>query len=326
MPIPHPNWNDIDSNSRDQLIQMLKDLEVPYFDSATNNELKQIISFRLNPTDKVAEKKVKEIFTTTRYKKRTIVTKNTKRFLTFFVIIFAFFISANRITAPFPYCDSGIENAKCRKCPINATCEKGKAKCPKGEFLSQFGCRPYEYKKLYKHAMRASKFISRRDGDCIDKLDPIPIERFNILFPDIDVSIFDIEQGFGVSIINSTLVSNNPQSSFVCKTITWMEKYPNIVGPIVIFLSGAIIYYIYHAIKNRDIEEAKKLAKLAHKILATTDKQIYMYDMKVQLRAKNSRIDRLWKSVVKYIENDSHVIVGVMGARHEVYWKWIHHE
>jgi hypothetical protein len=71
------------------------------------------------------------------------------------------------------------------------------------------------------------------------------------------------------------------------------------------------------------MEDAKELAKQAQKILSTSDRHIYMYDIKVQLRAKNPNIDELWKYVVRFIEEDSHIESHVVGARHEAYWKWI---
>ena len=328
MPIPHPNWEDIDSNSREQLIQMLKDLEIPYFSSATNKELKQIISARLNPKDQIAQQNVKKIFTETRYKQRAKVTQKTMRFTGFLLAFTIFLIFANRFTSPLPYCTAGEkpEIHKCRPCPDSATCTKQKAKCPKYEFLSPLGCRPYETKKMVKHALRASRYIARRDADCIDSPEDLTVDSFHILFPDINISIFETEKDLNIIIDNGTVHSTKPKPSIVCLAIQLMDNNPNIIGPIVLVITSICIYYIALRIKRKNIEEAKDLAKLAHKILATTDKQIYIYDMKVQLRAKNPHIDRLWKTVVKYIENDSHVIVGVMGARHEVYWKWIHHE
>ena len=328
MPNPHPNWEDINSNSREQLIQMLKDLEIPYFSSATNRELKQIISARFNPNDKVAQNKVTKIFTETRYKRRANISQKTRRFA--LIIIFTIFVVfwINKFTSPLPYCTGNDidSDVKCRPCPENAKCSKQKAKCPKHQFLTPLGCRPYETKKMYKHAYRASKYIARRDADCLEAPGNLTVESFKVLFPDVDTSIFENEKELNVLIINGTVRSTKPSPSYVCQALNAMESHPNIIGPIVLTIASICFYYIGRRIKRKNIEEAKNLAKLAHKILATTDKQIYIYDMKVQLRAKNPHIDRLWKNVVKYIENDSHVIVGVMGARHEVYWKWIHHE
>ena len=179
---------------------------------------------------------------------------------------------------------------------------------------------------MIKHAIRASNYISRREGDCIEKRSNLTSEHFNILFPDVNLSIFESEEELNVKVVDGIVLSTKPTVTYTCKAINFLEENPNITGPIVLLLTAAIIHAITAKLKKKDKEQAKELAKHAHKILATTDKQIYIYDMKVQLRAKNKRIDRLWKSVVKYIENDSHVIVGVMGARHEVYWKWIHHE
>ena len=103
-----------------------------------------------------------------------------------------------------------------------------------------------------------------------------------------------------------------------------MDEQSNIFGPIVIIIFMLISVFLVKQRRKRKLEIAKNIARRAHKILATTDGQIYMYDMKVQLRHEFPNIDKYWKLTVRFIEGDSHVLVGVTGSRHDVYWKWIH--
>lgn len=319
----HPNWDDIDSNTRDQLIQMLKELEVPYFASATMNELKLILQNRLDPTDKDIQKQVKLIFTESRYKKRTSLSIPTIRYLILICLSIVALLVFNYATRPLPYC-TNKRKSDCRPCPQSAKCTAYKAKCPQGFYLSDLGCYPTRYKKIFAYANRGAKFVARRDGDCIERKDPLTIENFQILFPDVNASMYDEFSKFNIQIINGTLKSTKPSVTYVCQIINAMEANPKIVGPMTIIVMIIIIYTVWKHQHEKDKELARDLAKLAHKILATADKQIYIYDMKVQLRAKYRNIDRIWKTVVKYIENDSHIIVGVMGARHDTYWKWNH--
>ena len=94
-----------------------------------------------------------------------------------------------------------------------------------------------------------------------------------------------------------------------------------VVGQLTIALVLVLAHLIGRRAHTRRMEMARELARQAHKILATTDQKIYIYDMKVQLRAKFAGIDRIWKYVVRFIEEDSHVLV--VGARHQVYWRWV---
>lgn len=320
----HPNWDDIDSNSREQLIQMLRELEVPYFASATMKELKLILQNRLDPTNKDIQRQVRLIFTESRYKKRTSISIKTIRILLIISIAIIGFFTFNYITRPLPYCTGSEKTGTCRPCPQLAKCSAYKAKCVSGYYLSDLGCYPTRYKKIFALANRGAKFVHRRDGDCLEHKDLLTIENFNILFPDVNTSIYSEFPKFNIKISNGTIKSTKPQVTYVCQVINAMERNPNIVGPIAIIILTILAYTIWKTQHEKDKAIARDLAKLAHKILATADKQIYIYDMKVQLRAKYRSIDRIWKTVVKYIENDSHVIVGVMGARHDTYWKWNH--
>jgi hypothetical protein len=72
-----------------------------------------------------------------------------------------------------------------------------------------------------------------------------------------------------------------------------------------------------------NLKAAAEIAAHAHRILATTDRAIYQYDLKAQLSAKCAGLDRIWGKIVRAIEENPHVCVGVAGSRHEIYWKWI---
>lgn len=318
----HPNWEDLQANSRLQLFQMLKELEVPAFPTATTNELITIIESYLHPDDTKKRKEVIEIYTKNRNQNRR---KRPHRIIRTIAIIIAsvLFISAIRyIGRPKPYCVKQNQ-VKCRPCPDLATCSKRKAKCPGKTVLTKVGCRPKSQKKSYKAAAHASRFIAERQGDCIQPLDPLTVENFQKIFKSVDISIFSKEPGFNIEIVNDTLVSNSPLIPKICVIMNSMESYADFIGPVVIALISLFAFWLVKQNKNHNYEIAKDLADQAHKILATSDKQIYMYDMKVQLRARYTNIDKVWKLVVKLIEDDSHVIVGVVGARHEVYWKWV---
>ncbi|OHT15564.1 hypothetical protein TRFO_02911 [Tritrichomonas foetus] len=321
----HAHWDDLYANTRPQLFQMLRELEVPSFPTATNDELIAIIESRLDPKDSNKKAIARQIYTTLSYKQRTQQSFMLPRIIAVTFVLFLVYLIASFFTAPLPYCSDTI-TTKCRQCPDNANCARKKAKCGEDSFLSAVGCRKKSSQRLYTAAGHIAKYIAQRDGDCINDYPRLTLEEFTNMFPSFQPSIFQNETGFGIKIEDNYIFALKPKVPKICKVINAIDNNPNIIGPIIIGLCVLLFYYLYKRRHQNRIDKAKELAQEAHKILATTDQQIFMYDMKVQLRAKFSAIDSIWKYIVSFIEEDSHVLVGVVGARHEVYWKWVHNE
>lgn len=330
----HAHWDDLSSNTRSQLFQMFRELEIPFFPNATNEELITIIESRLNPEDNEKKASARQIYTSFNSKQRSKKPFYLARLFFVTLLIFLIYIIATYITAPLPYCldnENPIDingNAKCQKCPDNANCGNKRAKCDKNSFLSSVGCRSKSKRKLYYAATQIANYIAERDGDCINSNPRLTVDEFSSMFSSFPSSIFNDEPDFGivVSSTNQTIYSIKPKVPPICKVISAINTHPNIVGPIFILLTIQFVFYLMRRRKQSKILIAKELAQEAHKILSTTDKQIFMYDMKVQLRAKYLNIDSIWKYVIHFIEEDSHVLVGVHGARHEAYWKWVHND
>lgn len=332
-----PHWDNIEDNSLEQLVVMCRELEVSYFEDATLDELRIIVNYHLNPSDMDLKAKYRDVFLKNRYKRKISFKKSTFRFI--FLIFFSYIIFSlvNHIAMPVPYCNSGTNTTdegenrikKCRKCPGNSTCVNGSSFCPEDQFLSVLGCRPNYQKKKIKSAIEAANYVSLRDSDCIQLLEPLVFSDFKVLFPDTNISIFEEEPELGL-VIETTkegvviIRSHNPDYGFVCSILNSIERNYNLFGfsSIILFLVLINKYFIRRLRNYRD-EISLKLAREAHKILSTSGKEIYQYDMKVQLRAMYSKIDVVWKYVVRAIENNPHVIVGVKGARGLVYWKWV---
>lgn len=327
----HADWDDLSVNTRLQLFQMLRELEIPSFPTATNEELITIIESRLNPDDSAKKAAARQIYTNLDAKQRPKKQFYLSRLFFVAFLIFIFYILFTYFTSPLPYCSDNEDmkdeagNVKCRKCPDNAVCGNKRAKCDKNSFLSAVGCRNKSKKRLYYAATQIANYISDRDGDCINSNPKLTLEQFSSMFSSFSPLIFINETGFGIVISddNKTIYSIKPKIPRICRIISAIDDNPNVVGPIVILLTVQFIFYLMRKKHQNKINIAKQLAQEAHKILCTTDKQMFMYDMKVQLRAKYLNIDSIWKYVTRFIEEDSHVLVGVHGTRHEVYWKWI---
>ena len=330
----HAHWDDLSVNTQQQLFQMLRELEVPFFHNATNDELITIIESRLNPEDAEKKASARKIYTNMNAKQRSKKPFYLARLVSICILIFLIYIIITYLISPLPYCldNESTKNtngkAKCQKCPDHANCGNKRAKCDKDSFLSVVGCRKKSKKKLYYAATQIANYISERDGDCINANPKLTIAEFSSMFSFFSPSIFTNETGFGIVISNDnqTIYSIKPKIPRICRVISAIDDHPNVVGPIVILLTIQFIFYLMRRMKLSKIRIARQLAQEAHKILSTTDKQIFMYDMKVQLRAKYLNIDSIWKYIVQFIEEDSHVLVGVHGARHDVYWKWVHND
>ena len=318
----HAHWDDLSANTRLQLFQMLRELEVPSFPTATNNELIAIIESRLDPKDANKKALARQIYTTLSFKERSKKPFMLTRLFAITLVIFIAYIVMSYLFSPLPYCTDRI-TTKCRQCPDNAKCGRKRAKCDDDSFLSVVGCRKKANKKLYVAAAHIAKYIAEYDGDCINENPPLSIKNFQEMFPDFSYSIFLNESDFGIVVENDTIFAKKPKIPRVCRMINAIDQHPNVVGPIIIAIAILLTYYLMKRRRQNRIDKAKELAQEAHKILATTDKQIFMYDMKVQLRAKYAAIDPIWKYIINFIEEDSHVLVGVVGSRHEVYWKWV---
>lgn len=318
------HWDDLSSNTRLELLQMMRELEVPFFPTAKNEELIAIIESRLDPKDPQKKAKAKQIYTTLNFKSRSKKPFYFVRLLTIFTIIFFTILLYKKFKSPLPYCNEDNEYTPCRKCPENADCGSTKAKCGNNQFLSVVGCRPKSVRKTYYAAFKISDYIKQRDGDCISNYTHLSLDDYSKMFPELNYTFFTKEPGFGIVVSDDQIFSQEPIIPYICKFIAMIDRNPNIVGPIIILIIIFTIYSLHQRQRQKKIRIAKSLAKAAHKILATTDIPIFMYDMKVQLRAKYPNIDAIWKHVMKFIEEDSHVMIGNSGSRHEVYWKWVH--
>ena len=317
----HAHWDDLAVNSRQQLFQIMRELELPYFPSATDEELLTIIRSRFEPKNKELAKKTAEIYRLIRHKKRALHPYMRVRFAALLFVLFLVGFVMSRVNFRRPYCSDDKSFKKCRPCPAGATCVGGKAKCDTGYFLSAVGCRSVQDQNRYWLAQRGAKFVARREGDCVHPKPPLSVDQFVHRFPTVSLAMYEREPDFGVYIVNGTVRSHKQILPFACKIVRTMEAYPNIVGQVTIVLFIVVAHVLGRRAHMRRLEMARELARQAHKILATTDQKIYIYDMKVQLRARFAGIDRIWKYVVRFIEDDSHVLV--VGARHQVYWRWV---
>ena len=317
----HAHWDDLALNSRQQLFQIMRELELPYFSTATEDELRTIIRSRLDPKDKALARQVSEIYRSIRHKKRARNPYMRVRFAALVLVLVGVGFGLSRVNFQRPYCSTDKSFKKCRPCPEGATCTGGRAKCPDGYFLSAVGCRSAVNQKRYRLVHRAAKFVARREGDCVQPKPPLTVDEFRHRFPNVALDVYERETEFGVYVANGTVRSRKPVLPTACKIVKAMEEHSNVVGQLTIALVLVLAHLIGRRAHTRRMEMARELARQAHKILATTDQKIYIYDMKVQLRAKFAGIDRIWKYVVRFIEEDSHVLV--VGARHQVYWRWV---
>jgi hypothetical protein len=165
--------------------------------------------------------------------------------------------------------------------------------------------------------------LSESAGNCVDPKQPLSIQQFEKLFPSVSLSLFEKEPAFEIAIRNGSVLSTKPEITRFCRFIETIESHSDFAGLVLMGLSILAIRQWHVLSQRKRVEAARELAKQAHKILATSNRRIYMYDLKVQLRARHSGIDSLWKLVVKFIEEDSHVLVRIPGARNAVYWQWV---
>ena len=178
----HAHWDDLSSNSRSQLFQMFRELEVPFFPNATNEELITIIESRLNPDDSAKKASARQIYTSFNSKQRSKKPFYLARLFFVTFLIFLIYIIVTYITSPLPYCSDNENmidengNSKCRKCPDNANCGNKRAKCDKNSFLTVVGCRSKSKKKLYYAATQIANYISERNGDCINPNSNLTLE------------------------------------------------------------------------------------------------------------------------------------------------------
>ena len=318
-------WEDVESNSRDDLLQIMKDLELPYHSSMTHEQLVAIVKNHVaGGVNPVTRAKVRQIYTHDRYIRKFSLPALFVHRVIFFIVCVILLLLLHRLSLPPPFCSSDRKFEKCRPCPPGGRCSRGRVTCPKGTFLSVLGCRSKIEKKTIRRALKASIYIADRDGDCIEAKPYLTTEEFSYVFPKVNLTFLASEPGFNIEVVNGSVRSTDPSPAMVCRFMNAIEHNANITGFVSFAIITAVIIYLVRRRKHERMRLAMDIAKQAHKILATTDKQIYMYDMKVQLRARYPNIDSLWKWVVRYVEDDSHVLVGLVGASHEVYWKWLH--
>jgi hypothetical protein len=322
--VSHAHWDDLSQNTREQLLQILGELEIPYCPSATTDDLTRIISSRLSGPDDEWTETITRIYATERYAKIGGKTTKFVRIALILMVVGSCGLVMNRVHFRRPFCSDDQKFFRvCRPCPAGSKCSKGTAKCPDGQFLSAVGCRKKSFFRLYRDAARGARFISRRDGDCVTPAPPISAQEFLVHFPKINLEIYQREAGFNIIYKNGTLISTAPSFPFVCRFVARINEHQEFVGLILFALVGWLIVWLVRRNRAKKMEDAKELAKQAQKILSMTDRPIYMYDIRAQLRVKNQKIDELWKYVVRFIEDDSHIVSQVVGARHEAYWKWI---
>lgn len=319
------SWDDFPSNTREELVQKMNDFELPHFPGMTKDQLMLILENHIKRgTDPELAKKVHNIYTKERHTKRRNISKEIMRYTIFFLLCVIFLFLFHVWRAPPPYCTAKNSLVNCIPCPDNAVCSKHRATCPKHYYLSKVGCRQKSQRKAIKHALCAAAYISDRDGDCIDPKPFLTIDEFEYIFPKANLTFILSDDVFGIQRVNDTLRSKTPVPSPVCTLLSAIDRHENEVGFGVLFLLVCTFVKIMSVRAERQKKLAMEIAKQTHKVLATTDRELYIYDIKVQMRAHYPNIDKLWKYVVKYVEEDSHVVVGVFGARHQVYWKWIH--
>ena len=247
--------------------------------------------------------------------------------IVFFLIFFAIHIT-NHLFPPTIFCNDSLHNITskntCHPCPDGAICSSYYPVCENSTYiLTNIGCRPQNQTLEIKLATNAAEYIHDRCGDCIESLPPLSLIKFQKLFPKVNISIYEKEPLFNIAIINDTIISKSPHSGTLCQLLELLKNNQFFVGTITLSIIVFLCIYLLRFLHSQDIENAKMLAKKAHKILAMSNNTVYMYDLKIQLRDKFAKIDRIWKHVVHFIEDDSHVLVGVTGSRHEVYWKWV---
>ena len=98
--------------------------------------------------------------------------------------------------------------------------------------------------RLYRVANRGAKYISQRDGDCVEPKPPITVEEFTKKFPHVYLAIYEREPGFGVVIENGTMRSQKPILPAVCKLINVMEDHTHIVGSVVIAVALLLVHLV----------------------------------------------------------------------------------
>jgi hypothetical protein len=274
--------------------------------------------------DPVLERQTRAMYCQDRHISRFNVPVILLHRLLFIAAILISIFALRRWLAPNPSCSPGADDKACIPCPDGATCRRGGVTCPPGQILSRAGCRPKAHWRAYKWAERAAHEIASRDGDCIELPGPLSVDDFAELFPKTNITFLTSEPCFGIVVVNGTVRSLKPSLGFVCRLIAGMEANPDFFG----FLSVASFTGVFlFCIRRRNLAKAKlarKIAKQVRKILATTDHTIYQYDVKVQMRVKYGGVDGVWKQVVRFVERDPHVCVGVAGSRHETYWMWVH--
>jgi len=318
----YTHWEDLESNTIAQLHRMLKDLEIPYRLTASKSELIEVINCVINK-DKNG---LKETYLIDKKQRKYEKYAGPIKFFIAMVLIGVFLEYIRIVFRKGQYCGENNTSITCKQCPDGAKCKKGKAYCLPGSALTPIGCKPVQYRRIYKAAARASKYLAYRAGDCIEKQQALSIQRFIYLFPSVPLSLFEHETDFSVALANDSIISTNPQQTIFCKTMIYFEDHETITGSLILFAFIYIGVLIFRFKMKQKEEIARDLAQQAHKILLASDKQIYIYDMKVQLRDKYPKIDSIWNSVIKAVEEDSHVVVGNKGARYEIYWKWIHNQ
>ena len=297
-----PQWDEMRANSRDQLITMMKDLEIPYSQQFTTGQLRLILQTYLEKPSEFKQS-VSNLYTKERYKKRhlkIILALKISFFLIFSFIILQFLW---RFIIHPPYCTSNNMQKylfrQCMECPSFAKCTKSKAKCLKStDFLTSIGCRPKSHKNQYRLALYAARYIHFHDGNCFEPYKSISIEQFSKLFPRVNTSLYETDPYFNIKILNISgsnqselyIKSLNPHSGLLCKSLKTAEENPTFMGILIFTIAFLIFYRRYKRKHNKNMTIARELAKQAHKILATSDKQIYMYDIKVQLRANMEKL------------------------------------
>jgi hypothetical protein len=316
-------WDDFTSNSRDELLQMMNDLELPYFPSMTTAQLSAAIRSRVID-DPILHKQTRAMYCHDRHTSRFNVPVILLHRLLFVAAIVISIVALGRLLAPNPYCGPGRDPKTCAACPDGATCRRGRVICPPGQILSLAGCRAKAQRRDYKWAERAARDIAARDGDCVELPGRLTVADFAELFPKTNITFLTSEPGFAIVVLNGTVRSLRPRPGFACALIARMEANPDFFGFLsVVGFTGVFVFCVRRRSLTRT-KLARKIAKQVRKILATTDHTIYQYDIKVQMRAKYGGVDGVWKQVVRFVERDPHVCVGVAGSRHETYWMWVH--
>lgn len=186
------------------------------------------------------------------------------------------------------------------------------------------GCRHQTQKSIYHKAEKAAKYLKQRDGNCLIHNTPLSVSDFRRLFPKIDLEIFHREPSFNIQLTNSSIFSIDSYSPVFCRIIEFVEKKSNFFGPSFLVIIIGFSWIFFKAQRQKKLLRCKKLANHALRLLSSTNKSIYIYDMKVQLRHQEKNIDSLWRSIVKFVEEDSSILVGAAGDRRNCYWKWIH--